>query len=215
MDKKNTMLLTVIAVATLLVAVVGATFAYFSVSNSTVTGTTVDATVSQVGTVTLSGGADLDLTVTAADMAQSAAPATYSLGSATVAKAELVGNGNDETYYCQFTLNVANASTTNASEETDGGIALTVHEGLTFVGENSLTSATRLNPKEIESKTYTVRFTMGNDGTVASGADLITISGNILNDATDHTQATRLANTIIDLDYTVSGFSCDTADYPA
>jgi hypothetical protein len=32
MDKKNTMLLTVIAVATLLVAVVGATFAYFSVA---------------------------------------------------------------------------------------------------------------------------------------------------------------------------------------
>ena len=30
MDKKNTVLLTVIAVATLLVAVVGATFAYFS-----------------------------------------------------------------------------------------------------------------------------------------------------------------------------------------
>ncbi len=34
MDKKNTMLLTVIAVATLLVAVVGATFAYFSIVQS-------------------------------------------------------------------------------------------------------------------------------------------------------------------------------------
>ena len=35
MEKKNTILLTVIAVATLLVAVVGATFAYFTATNST------------------------------------------------------------------------------------------------------------------------------------------------------------------------------------
>lgn len=35
MEKKNTVLLTVIAVATLLVAVVGATFAYFTASNTT------------------------------------------------------------------------------------------------------------------------------------------------------------------------------------
>jgi len=215
MDKKNTMLLTVIAVATLLVAVVGATFAYFSVTNSTVGGTTVDAAVEQVGTVTLSGGADLDLTVTAAQMAQSAAPATYSLGSAVVAHAELANNGENETYYCQFTLNVANASTTDASVETDGGITLTVHEGLSFVGENTLTSSARLNPKDIEAKAYTVRFTMGKGGSVATGADLITLSGAIKNDATDSTQATRLANTKIDLDYTITGFHCDTAAYPA
>ena len=214
MDKKNTMLLTVIAVATLLVAVVGATFAYFSVSNSTANATTVDATVEQVGTVTLSGGADLDITITAAQMAESAAPATYSLGNAVVAHAELAGNGTNETYYCQFTLNVANGSTTDASKATDGGIAITVHEGLTFVGD-SLASAARLNPKDIESKTYTVRFKMGKNGTVTTGADLITLSGNILNDENDSTQADRLANTKIDLDYTITGFSCDTAAYPA
>jgi predicted ribosomally synthesized peptide with SipW-like signal peptide len=45
MDKKNTVLLTVIAVATLLVAVVGATFAYFSaqVTNNNQTTTTLKA----------------------------------------------------------------------------------------------------------------------------------------------------------------------------
>ena len=43
-NKKNTILLTVIAVATLLVAVVGATFAYFSASGGT--GTTGNVTVS-------------------------------------------------------------------------------------------------------------------------------------------------------------------------
>ena len=43
-NKKNTILLTVIAVATLLVAVVGATFAYFSAAGGT--GTTGNVTVS-------------------------------------------------------------------------------------------------------------------------------------------------------------------------
>ena len=55
MDKKNTILLTVIAVATLLVAVVGATFAYYSVQ---VTGSAskvnVDVKSSAVGVLTLS-----------------------------------------------------------------------------------------------------------------------------------------------------------------
>lgn len=50
MERKNTVLLTVIAVATLLVAVVGATFAYFTAtSNNTGTGTgAVDAATPQV-----------------------------------------------------------------------------------------------------------------------------------------------------------------------
>ena len=69
-EKKNTMLLTVIAVATLLVAVVGATFAYFSLSitnNSNATSATV--TAGKVGTVELTGGTTgLQLKVNATDM---------------------------------------------------------------------------------------------------------------------------------------------------
>ncbi len=72
MDKKNTILLTVIAVATLLVAVVGATFAYFSV---TVTGsgssTTIKASTGEIGTVTVTNNSnELNLLLTAADMAK-------------------------------------------------------------------------------------------------------------------------------------------------
>lgn len=78
MDKKNTMLLTVIAVATLLVAVVGATFAYFSITTSAggssqanFSGQTEE--ISSYGTLVLSDGAakNLYMYVTAADMAQS------------------------------------------------------------------------------------------------------------------------------------------------
>jgi len=55
MDKKNTMLLTVIAVATLLVAVVGATFAYFTATAQN-QGETINVTGSttSVGAPTLS-----------------------------------------------------------------------------------------------------------------------------------------------------------------
>ena len=54
MEKKNTILLTVIAVATLLVAVVGATFAYFTATNSTSgNGGTADVTTDTVGAVNL------------------------------------------------------------------------------------------------------------------------------------------------------------------
>lgn len=54
MEKKNTMLLTVIAVATLLVAVVGATFAYFSVQTASdgLTKASVTGKASATGTLT-------------------------------------------------------------------------------------------------------------------------------------------------------------------
>ena len=79
MEKKNTMLLTVIAVATLLVAVVGATFAYFSLSVSgNAKNTTAEVKSSSVGLVSLSGGGKtLELSVTAEDMKQPAKDEYY------------------------------------------------------------------------------------------------------------------------------------------
>ncbi len=80
MDKKNTILLTVIAVATLLVAVVGATFAYFSISGgSGTTNTTVTAqTPASNSTITVTeGDTELHLTLTAADMTQAKENTTY------------------------------------------------------------------------------------------------------------------------------------------
>ena len=54
MEKKNTILLTVIAVATLLVAVVGATFAYFTATNTnTGAGQSAEVTTTTVGSVGL------------------------------------------------------------------------------------------------------------------------------------------------------------------
>ena len=72
MEKKNTMLLTVIAVATLLVAVVGATFAYFSITATSNGKTAATITAQNVGSVVLSTVEDnttLKLSLTADDMA--------------------------------------------------------------------------------------------------------------------------------------------------
>lgn len=72
MDKKNTMLLTVIAVATLLVAVVGATFAYFSLTTTGNGGTTtVTSNVGKLPTITVNGSKEtLNLNLTTTDMAK-------------------------------------------------------------------------------------------------------------------------------------------------
>ena len=74
MDKKNTLLLTVIAIATLLVAVVGATFAYFATNTESATGNVgVTANTAAGGSsVFTATGNTIDLDITAADMQQSA-----------------------------------------------------------------------------------------------------------------------------------------------
>ena len=103
MDKKNTMLLTVIAVATLLVAVVGATFAYFSIvqqggsgsSQTTFTGDMAD--VGNYGTTTLNPMiTNLKLTLSAADMSQSVATGAGENGKSYFASASKV-NGDSLT----------------------------------------------------------------------------------------------------------------------
>lgn len=64
MEKKNTILLTVIAIATLLVAVVGATFAYFSVTVTNSAAPTVKATtVTAHDVFTATGSGDIELTI--------------------------------------------------------------------------------------------------------------------------------------------------------
>ncbi len=135
MDKKNTMLLTVIAVATLLVAVVGATFAYFSLTvggDTTTTNATV--TTGKVGTVTIAGSSDsYVLSVTAQDMAKGSEDIKYyaikstdtgaanegeatggkwvktaseGKGKYTIATATLSGADENAEYTCNVTVNV-------------------------------------------------------------------------------------------------------------
>ena len=69
-NKSNTVLLTIIAIATLLVAVVGATFAYFSASSSSNTNVTVRAETRAADIFTSTGSPTINLSVTGAQMQQ-------------------------------------------------------------------------------------------------------------------------------------------------
>ena len=135
MDKKNTMLLTVIAVATLLVAVVGATFAYFAIqaqsesATSKITGSTENT---QVGSIALQGNEDLTMKLTAADMASANQTHTFyanAEGNATrdteqkldVGTATLTGGDADIKYECKAVYKVTYDDTDTTEDDVDNG----------------------------------------------------------------------------------------------
>ena len=91
MEKKNTILLTVIAVATLLVAVVGATFAYFTASTTTGKGT---GTV-QTGETTSLGSTSLDMSTVST---QGASNMSYPGGMMVAAAKVTASVTGDQTY---------------------------------------------------------------------------------------------------------------------
>ena len=70
MEKRNTLLLTVIAIATLLVAVVGATFAYFANTASVTNVANLTATTASSNSSFVSTGAEISMNVTAANMVE-------------------------------------------------------------------------------------------------------------------------------------------------
>ncbi len=149
MDKKNTMLLTVIAVATLLVAVVGATFAYFSVANATDSTVQANVQTGKIPTVTVSSEhPNLYLNVTATDMANDGVPKYYyakdaSCGGDTITscytageaspdtsnyidifKVKIDGSDNDVNYTCNGTIKVTSDSLADINELTATDITI-------------------------------------------------------------------------------------------
>ena len=153
MDKKNTMLLTVIAVATLLVAVVGATFAYFAISTgdstntskTTVTGSTEGT---NVGSVALQGNEDLTMKLTAADMASANQTHTFyanKSGTATidveqkldVGTATLTGGDADIKYECKAVYKVTYDDTDASAQDGAGKGNIDWHDGTENEGANT------------------------------------------------------------------------------
>ena len=149
MERKNTMLLTVIAVATLLVAVVGATFAYYSVTSGTDTSSTALTTTTQkVGTVTLTNKQEnLYLNVTAEQMSllnknkswYSTTTAGDALAEANkvtdtvLAEFKLTGADAGDKYECVFNWSLKTASeSVNAAnvKAEDGSVTLAMGSGL-------------------------------------------------------------------------------------
>ena len=215
MENKRKLILTSIAFIAILIAVISASFAYFSVSTDNSGNTTLNATVGNVGMVTLTGGESLTLNVTAEDMAKGNAGTTYSAKNddnetiARVATATLVGGDIGATYQCRFSLTVENTSTMTGLLETDGGVNVNISDN-TKVVEEGFVSGLNQSPEKIVSGIYEVNFGMTGTG-VDQTIDLITIGADIINSETDGTQRDRLAGKNLNLNFEIEHFTCDTS----
>lgn len=177
MENKNTMLLTVVAVATLLVAVVGATFAFFTADNTISGTTTVTTTTEKIGAITISNPTTaISMKLTAADMDEASKGSSYwatTTSANHVSTAEhnavsrlKVENGETgTTYNCSYTLTLTKPTLVKAG---DAAIILTL-TGATISG---VTSGEEIDLYAAKTS-YTVNFSQ--TGNIAS-KDLVKVA---------------------------------------
>ena len=203
MDKKNTMLLTVIAVATLLVAVVGATFAFFTASQTNNSGTsTITATTESLSTVFFKGeDSTLTLNTTTANFvdtgvaqdlwASSTGTPAGSAQYAEVGKVEIDGEG---TYACDVTVKVT------ASGLPEG---IKAADGLVQVDINGTVQTVDLATLKAGEKTFTATW----DNLTSSSDNYVKAAAKLVNTTAD--QPYLQGQTGITFTTVVSGFECD------
>lgn len=183
MDKKNTMLLTVIAVATLLVAVVGATFAYFSLTTNGTGTTNVTGKTGKIPTITINDNVpNLYVTVSTAEMMKekketkyyavttdnntnSTSPVKHDILNLTIANGDL-----DTKYDCTGTVTITISE--DMATELEKGDAVLVLYGLNG-NEETATTVDLADLKDTEStKTEQINFNVTGNVTKAIKAEV-------------------------------------------
>lgn len=205
-DAKKVLIPAIIAVVTLVILTVGATYAYFSVSSTSsgYTTRTVNAQAPDIGSVALTSGTNLTMNLTASQMMLPANETTYyasSSGTTTTATTENIGTAKvtgSGTFTCNYTLTVSASGTKNMydtfqsmSNKSTGQIVLTVN------GTSYDFNTASLFPK-------TINGTM--TGLTSSASQNITAQLKLVNSKT--IDQTALAGTDITLSFAVSSFSC-------
>ena len=213
MDKKNTMLLTIIAVATLLVTLVGATFAYFGVTtlNSSTT-TSAAVTTQSIGTVTLAANATtLKINTEAPDMSEHYAGNADYYSVLNTSDEKFSTSENFETI---FTVSSTNSSA-NTAYVCNANIAVTLSgtmasalqagdAGLKFGG--ALQSNSEIDLTNLSSP-YAVEFSGITDSTpVTLTAEVILHNTSGQQNVTGH----DISNKTLTVTFTSSDFSCYT-----
>ena len=216
MERKNTMLLTVIAVATLLVAVVGATFAYYSVQTGANNSThAINTTTGKAATVTYSANTtQLYLNVTAAQMAPANVNTVYyaqtsntdAVASATVVdyefgKFEVTGAGANDIHECTFDWSLTTSGTLKQlTSTTNGRITISLPSSntgaITPVG----------TPALVGDKAFSTTATSGSAKFRAEGNQVAVIKGTASITNTNSEQNTPSTNDISDLSGVVTTF---------
>ncbi len=215
MENKNVVLLTIIAVVTLLVAVIGATFAYFQVNVSgSTTSAVITAQTENVGTVSLDLGKTLHLNVSAEDMSmgnqdksyystdeeekEHSDQATFSpLATASLSMA--TPSSNVTTYSCHFKLTVTKSGTMNL-ENGDATLSLQAGQNVEI---NNGSDAIDLSANTI---TKEVTFTINSNESVDPKT---IVSGSVQLNNTKDDQTDRLAGKTLNVTVSSSEFGCE------
>ena len=217
MDKKNTMLLTVVAVATLLVAVVGATFAFFTAQNTASGSTTVTTTTETIGAVTVSNPTPaMKIKLAAADMDEQSATTPYwatatAANYVTTAEHAVVGQlgvdgGVDATVYeCSYFMNIVKPELIKAEDMAI--IFTTVGDQNTEVSIENVTSGQEIDLFNAKSS-YKVSFTRTGD-TGETGVDLVKVAVRLTN---RNAEQNYFAGQTMITSVTNDGMTCTIAD---
>ena len=204
MKTQKILMPTIFAILTLIILTVGATYAYFSVETSKVTETAkINASLEELGNVSLAGKSDISVTLTASDMANKGSDKTYyasASGKTTTATSPVIATATAEgngTFSCNYTIKVDDNSSSmydafqSMSTKSTGQIVLTV-------GTNTYDFNTSgLFPKTI-SGTLT--------GITKTASKNITAQLKIVNKYNVNQSA--LAGKSLNLTFTVQEFSC-------
>lgn len=167
MERKNTMLLTIIAVATLLVAVVGATFAYFTATAeiSGETGATVTGSATFDGAVVVTNkGATMHINLGSTQMANynelkpyyaTAGTSDYVTTEETATFATMANSGTDP-MDCTFGLTITDTAETNSMITADATTPTgeTAHDLVITLAGTGITD-TEIKSTDFTSGTYT------------------------------------------------------------
>ncbi len=166
MDKKNTMLLTVIAVATLLVAVVGATFAYFSIvqqggggtSSTQFQGTTEGVDEATFGTASLTDHEDeFYIALSAADMSQMNAgdsgKAYYATTTPNQSDSGFQSNKTDAETYHKIATAVIKGGTEGKKFRCTSTVKISAGEG-----ENTMAEVAKAGDTQMQAEDGSIKF---------------------------------------------------------
>lgn len=120
-----------VAVISLVTLVIGATYAYFTVATTNSFGTkTATATAESIGTVAITAGSDLSLTVTRAQMSKTNVGNIYyatgdNISSGTLGTVKVTGEGM---YSCDYTMSITLSGTMLSSIQDDRNTILYVND---------------------------------------------------------------------------------------
>jgi len=203
-NSKKIIVPTIVAIVTLVMLTVGATYAYFTVSATNSFGTkTITATTPEIGSVALSTGSNLSMTLTAAQMMKQSSDVTYyasASGATTTATTANIGTATVTgagTFTCNYTLSVTDNDNSlydafqSMTGKSAGQIVLTVNG-----------TAYDFNTASLFPKTITGTMS----GLTSSASQNITAQLKFVNKAS--VDQSSLAGKTITLTFTVSNFSC-------